>query len=533
MGQCDVNETVQAGGQAALDGPLSAPTPATEPKGKARGKGPTAAKKTASPSRRPPPHAKQMMDLAEQHRAELFTSAGDGFAAVDISKRRATLRIESAEFAKLLRCWLYEAQQTVASAQAVAEAQATLAARARYTGSEQPVYLRTGKAGDALYLDLGTADGQAVEVTPQGWRVIPRPPVHFLRPAGMQPLPMPVRGGNLAELFVFINPPEDCRPLLLAWLMFALSPDGPFPLLAVHGEQGSGKTTGCRMLRALVDPHSAGLRGVPRDDRSLMISTRHGWLLGFDNLSSLPPWLSDLLCGIATGTATAARSLYTDDGEALFQAKRPILLNGIEEVATRADLLDRCLVVSFQTIPEERRRSEAELWAAFQTARPRIFGALLDALACALRQLPQVKLPRSPRMVDFATWATAAESALGLPSGGFLDAYFQNIRAACDLPIEASAIAGPLQALLKQQGQTLDGAAPCWTGTATELLKELRAVADDEVKRQSNWPRNPQLLSGELKRLAPNFRQKGVHIEHGRSATAKRTRGITVRGEPC
>ncbi len=529
MGRGDVGDTVQAGGQSALDGPLSAPISTKQPRGKAGKKGLTAARKSVSPPQRQPPQAVQMMELAAQHRAELFSFAGDSFAAVDINNRRATLRIESTEFAKLLRSWLYDAQQTVASAQAVAEAQATLAARARYTGSEQPVYLRTGKAGDALYLDLGTADGQAVKVTPQGWRVIPRPPVHFLRPAGMQPLPMPVRGGNLAELFTFINTPEDCQPLLLAWLMFALSPDGPFPLLAVHGEQGSGKSTGCRMLRQLVDPHDAALRSVPRDDRSLMISTRHGWLLGFDNLSALPLWLSDLLCGIATGTATAARSLYTDDGEALFQAKRPILLNGIEEVATRADLLDRCLVVSFQAIPEEQRRSEAELWAAFDLARPRIFGALLDALVCALRHLPQVKLPRSPRMVDFAKWGTAAESALGLPAGGFINTYLQNIRAACDLPIEASAIAGPLQALLKQQGQTLQS----WTGTATELLKELRAIADEEVKRQSNWPKNAQQLSGELKRLAPNFRQKGVHIEHGRSATAKRTRGITVRGEPC
>ena len=115
------------------------------------------------------------------------------------------------------------------------------------------------------------------------------------------------------------------------------------------------------------------------------------------------------------------------------------------------------------------------------------------------------------------------------PASGFINAYFQNIRAACDLPIEASAIAGPLQALLKQQGQTLQG----WTGTATELLKELRAIADEEVKRQSNWPKNAQQLSGELKRLAPNFRQKGIHVEHGRNATAKRTRVITVRGEPC
>ena len=483
--------------------------------------------------RKPDSHAKQLMDLAEQHGAELFTSAGDAYVAVDLETRRAVLRIESTEFTKLLRRWLYEAQKTSARREAVAEAQATLAARARYSGQQHEVCLRTGKAGGALYLDLGTEQGQAVEVTPPGWRIIPRSPVYFLRPPGMLPFPLPVRGGALAELFDFIKLPEESRALLLAWLGFSLCPDGPFPLLAVHGEQGSGKTTACRMLSQLIDPNGAALRSMPRDDRTLMISTRHAWLLGFDNLSALPPWLSDLLCCIATGSAYAARALYTDDSEVVFQAKRPILLNGIEEVATRSDLLDRCIVLSLQAIPEERRRSEAALWEAFQAARPRLLGALLDALVCALRRRSAVKLPRAPRMVDFAVWATAAEPALGLPTGGFLDAYFTNIRASSDLPLEASAIAAPLRALLAKEIPTLTGEGPRWTGTPTELLAALRACANDEEKRQSNWPKNAQVLSGELKRLAPNFRQKGIIIEHGREGTTRRTRVIAVSGAPC
>lgn len=497
----------------------------------AAGKAGKAGKRTKE--RRPDSHAKQLMDLAEQHGAELFTSAGDAFIAVDLGTRRAILRIETPDFSKLLRRWLYEAQQTSARKEAVAEAQATLAARARYSEVQREVCLRTGKAGGAVYVDLGREDGQAVEVTPHGWRVIPRPPVYFLRPPGMLPFPLPVREGKLAELFDFINVQEESRALLLAWLGFSLCPDGPFPLLAVHGEQGSGKTTACRMLSQLIDPHTAALRSMPRDDRTLMISTRHLWLLGFDNLSALPPWLSDLLCCIATGSAYTARALYTDDSEVVFQARRPILLNGIEEVATRSDLLDRCIVLSLQPIPEERRRSEVELWEGFQGARPRLLGALLDVLVCALRERPAVRLPRAPRMVDFATWATAAESALGLRPGGFLDGYFANIRASGDLPLEASAIAGPLQALLDKTSPTLDGAGPLWSGTPTELLKALRAGDGEEDRRQSNWPKNAQVLSGELKRLAPNFRQKGIHIEHGRQGTTRRTRVITLRREPC
>ena len=105
-----------------------------------------------------------------------------------------------------------------------------------------------------------------------------------------------------------------------------LSPVGPCR------RAGSAKTTLAGMLRALVDPNVAPLRALPRDDRDVFIAASNGHLLAFDNVSGLPYWLSDTLCRLATGGGFATRQLYTDADEVLFDAARPIVLNGIEDM---------------------------------------------------------------------------------------------------------------------------------------------------------------------------------------------------------
>jgi hypothetical protein len=178
-----------------------------------------------------------------------------------------------------------------------------------------------------------------------------------------------------------------------------------------------------------------------------MIAANNGYVLAFDNLSGLPSWLSDALCRLATGGSFAVRQLYTDDEEVLFEAARPILLNGIEEVVSRPDLGDRAIFLTLAPIAETNRRSEAELWREFGIERPRILGALLDALAHGLRAFGSVHLNQLPRMADFALWTSACEPALW-PAGTFTRAYAANRRAAIESIMEADPIATCLRTIM-------------------------------------------------------------------------------------
>jgi hypothetical protein len=173
--------------------------------------------------------------------------------------------------------------------------------------------------------------------------------------------------------------------LIIAWLLAALRFGSPYPLLAISGEQGSAKTVLSKLLKCLIDPNAAPVRALAREERELMIAANNGHLLAFDNLSGLPFWLSDALCRLASGGSFAVQQLYTDDEEVLFQAARPILLNGIEDVISRPDLADRAIFLTLPPIGEAQRQPEAELWREFEMARPCILGVLLDAAAHGLR----------------------------------------------------------------------------------------------------------------------------------------------------
>jgi hypothetical protein len=332
--------------------------------------------------------------------------------------------------------------------------------------------------------------------------------VRFVRRRGMLALPAPAKGGSLNELRALVNVPDDgAWRLYVAWLVAAFRPDRPFPILAVNGEQGSAKSTLCKMARALIDPNLAPLRRPPRDERDLAIAGSNGWVVGYDNLSGIPPWLSDALCCLATGSGFGTRELYTDAEEKLFAATRPVLVNGIEDVATRGDFLDRALTLTLPAIDGEARRDEEELWQRFEEARPRILGALLDAVSTALRNRPTTKLSSKPRMADFATWVVAAEPALGWPAGAFLDSHQRNRGAANALALEASVLTSPLLVLMEQQGT--------WTGPARELLAALEKHADEKTRKARDWPTGPRKLSGDLRRIAPNLRRAGISVVFG------------------
>jgi hypothetical protein len=277
--------------------------------------------------------------------AKLFHSAsGTAYADLVIDGHRETWPVRCSRFRSWLRRCYYEATQDAPSPAALDSALNLLEARAQFEGPERAVYLRIGEHAGHIYLDLGNKSWQAVEIGPDGWRLVADPPVRFRRPPSLLALPMPQRGGTLEQLTSFLNlSGRDDFVVVASWLLATLRRSGPYPLLVISGEQGSAKTVLTKMLRALVDPSIAPVRTVPREERDLFISANNAHVLALDNLSGLSPWLSDALCRLASGGGFAARQLYTDQEEVLFDVARPLILNGIDDVIARPDLADRAL----------------------------------------------------------------------------------------------------------------------------------------------------------------------------------------------
>jgi putative DNA primase/helicase len=316
----------------------------------------------------------------------------------------------------------------------------------------------------------------------------------------------------IEELRQFLNVrSDDDFMLAVAWLVAALSGRGPYPVLILNGEQGTGKSVFARIIRSLVDPSAAPIRSVPKDDRDLVVSASNSHVLAFDNLSGVPAWFADALARLATRGGFATRMLHTDKEEFIFEGARPITLNGTPELTDRADLADRALIIHLAVIAEERRQAEEELFSAFEAKRSAIFGALPDALSAALRNLPKVKLDRMPRMADFARLITAAEPGLGWEAGAFLKVYAENRRDVIEASIEAEPVA---KTIIDYFPVDHPEGLIC---TPTELLAALNSRASEGVRKSRIWPDTAQRLGNRIERIAPLLRGRGFVVERRHS----------------
>ena len=445
------------------------------------------------------------------------------------------------------------------------------------------VHLRLAEHAGRVYLDLADDHWRAIEIDATGWRVVADPPVRFRRSPIMLPLPLPESSTPLSPcgtrpdcsgvekvsgtfststggrpsraeekvpdtfspasppaspdpcpqtpdpsswpllLRSFINVHDEHWPLVLGWLVAALRPRGPYPILCLHGEQGSAKSTAALLLRSLVDPCATPHRGAPRQIRDLATAASAGHVVCLDNLSRLPDWLSNALCRLSTGAGQATRHDCERDTELVLAASRPSMLVGIDPLAARGDLNDRALLVPLPPIDPSSRQTEAQVFERFLQCRPRILAGLCDAVSMALAKVSTTKLARLPRMADFALWVSAAEPALGLAPGEFLAAYEANRAAVHVQSLEASPLTFAIEMLLFEFDT--------WTGTATELQLYLENRAPRRNQRDRAWPRSPRALSSALRRLAPSLRTMGVEVEFDRSAGDARVREITIRRE--
>jgi hypothetical protein len=447
--------------------------------------------------------------------AELFHTPDDEcYARIPVNGHREIWALKSKGFKRWLSYEFYKIEGKGANSESIGAALNVLEAQAQFDGAEHRVWVRVAEHEGKIYIDLANPAWEVIEITPDGWQVVAEAPVCFRRSRSMLPLTHPERNGSVNELRPFVNiaSDEDFR-LVIAFLLAALRARGPYPNMALNGEQGSAKSTTARGIRSLVDPNISPLRSAPREERDLMIAVTNSWMPTFDNFSGIPLWLADALCRLATGGGNSYRQLYTDGEEHIMDAMRPVAMNGISSLTERSDLADRSLIFNLPQIPEDARRPEEEFWADFERARPRILGALLDAVSMGLRNQGSVKLPALPRMADFAIWVVACEPALPWPPGSFMTAYIGNRAEAVELSLEADVVAVAVREYMADRQD--------WCGKPSELYEALREHISETTEKSKAWPKAPNKLSGRLKRAATFLRKVGIEIEFGHSGDRK------------
>jgi hypothetical protein len=439
------------------------------------------------------------------------------FATVPVSDHRETWKIRSRDFRLWIMAVLHE-KLGAAPKSLITRCLEEFETYAICRGATLPVNVRIAHYHGDIYIDLANDQWQAIQITESGWHVLDESPAKFCRPMGMLSLPHPRDGGCLRDISQFLNVGPQSEILLLTWLSYALLPDTPYPIVALSGAQGSGKSTITRIMRALIDPSFAPLTTIPRSERDLAIAASNGHLITMDNLSEIPPALSDAMCRIATGGSFRTRQLYTDDSEMIFTYRRPLVINGIEELPIRADLLDRAILIHVEPIADDTRRDESSFWRDFENMRPRLFGSLLDIIRIGIIRLRDVKLSSVPRMADFARWGVAVEEPMGFAKGAFLATYLSNREDAHVAALDSSPIAEALCRFLECRH--------VFHGTALVLLNNLRLFLEGlhldhpeigQLLRHPKFPRAPNQLSAELARIEPNLAKRGITVERGRS----------------
>ena len=459
--------------------------------------------------------ATKLIKLAEEQVQLLFHDQnGEPWARFLVGDHNEHHPVESRAFKDWISRLLWEKERSAPYSEALRSSLSVIGAKARFDGPCHALNTRITWHDGAIWVDLADGRWRAVRINAEGWEIVDSPPMVFRRFPHQRPVEV---GGELDRLNLhgWLNlKGEENHLLARIWLVSGFIPDIPHPVLVLHGPQGSGKTTLAKMLKAIVDPQEAEVISVPRDLAELAQVLAHHHLCALDNLAGLSGWVSDALCRAVSGDGFSKRKLFTDSEDVVFKYQRCVVLNGINVVATRPDLLDRSLILELQRL--ENAKTEEELWGEFSESLPDIRATIFSTISEAIAFKSKVRLRSLPRMADFAQWGCAVAEAMGIGGDRFLKAYFYNLGHQHEVVIEASSVAMAVVNFMDGQ--------ETWEGSPGELLRELTTVAESLGMRPNSrgWPSQPHILTRQLNNLKVSLEGTGIGFEPGQRTSKQR-----------
>lgn len=445
----------------------------------------------------------------DQYKEPYIAPEGNGSRIIKLSTR---------EFKHWLSAYCYKEFGSAPSTVTTGNVIQALCGSAIYQNEMIQLNVRFVLRNGVYWYDLGKS---AVRVDKQGWSIEKQPPILFRRYSHQMPQVVPAKGGTLDKLEPFVNiEKKEELALFTVFTVSAYIPDFPHPLLVLSGPQGAGKSTPMRLLKELIDP--SVIKGVPapKDEAAFAQFANHHAFMFFDNLSGMKPWFSDALARASTGDGFNKRALFTDDDDVVYTIQRPIAINGISQVITKADLLDRAILLGLKRIDPSVRLSEDEFWKTFNNHRPRLLGAVFNVISEALKIIDEVELEWHPRMADFARWGYAISEVAGIGGDNFVEAYKANIEKQDEEAIEACPAAQALISFMEDLEE--------WEGTASSLLSELNKHVgfNSGLKDSYQWPKDAARLSIKLNEVEPNLNSRGIFLKRYTSKLQRITKVI-------
>jgi len=355
---------------------------------------------------------------------------------------------------------------------------------------------------NAICYSIGDIQGTVVTVKMGNWECAPSPDVCLFKPSsGGKEQVLPIRGGDINDIFDFVNINEELRPLFICLLVYYFVPDVQYPILALYGAKGSGKSTAASMLRALIDPNVAEFDTIDNkkiEDARVALSSSH--LSVIDNISNISQEVSDLLCVLSTGGAHRKRSLYTDGDVHLSQIIKPLILTSVTQEIRREDLLSRTVLVEIQSL--EEKQTFSSLQEQFKSKLPSILGAIFDILSkIEIKDVPKTGLIR---MSDFHLYSRAISKVLGVEIDSLMESNF--------LIQEEEAIGN------SDTGEAVRNFMSdksVYEATSSEWVSVLSEIDQTFKKKQPVW------FARDMRRLGETFKAIGLKVEFTRTADMK------------
>lgn len=411
------------------------------------------------------------------------------------------IKVRSPEFEQLIRLAYRQMTGKTLTRMQVATVVETIAAIAVTEGTTYTSGLRILKYKGTVFYDL-IANEQVVCINATGVYIISAldMPIIFERTADMLPQVTPHLDNlvlsdfipTLAKLFRV----EPSQQLLFAvWLTACYCPNIAHPVLLIHGEKGSAKSSALSLLGKLISPTNDSLCILP-NIQDLPTVLANNYAVFFDNVGYINTEVANMLCVGVTGGSIKKRKLYTDGEMVSLSLQRILAINGVDILSyVPSDLADRCVMINFTRIAHHERISLDTIERLFDELAPHILGMCFKILSAAIKTYKTISLEKLPRMADFAKLGYCIAEAIGQGLGEqFLNDYETN-------QIEAVLENTSNNQFVWVLGSFLEGRNQ-WIGSVSQLYCELKNHAEINLRININickeFPKAPNYLSRRL-----------------------------------